>query len=457
MHRPRPRTVAAGALILLLAAAPFVPHGGDDHGSITPSSQQPRFAPREAAQVGNTALTPAMRAEIDRVVAATAAAPRVRGRLTPGNAAAVTQCADLDGQRYCLGLGFTQDSTANVQARMAAAVAPTARRTVNAGHRRTVNTGDLSAQDQAARLAAMTPKQRAATARQELTDAARSVAKVWMLRHEIQGVPLPDGFLAAHPEARVAAPDSASTVAARAAAPTRTASSTATVATAASTVSPSAPAPAAVGTPTSTPTEGAASVAPVAAKPVTYPKKVKILKARQTAEQVRTYWCGPTSMQMITWGWKQKDLGAQRWANHMHTTTSGTAITDMVRVVNRSTGWDRPDHAGKYIVLDIKNWSTQQFFTLMQKHIAQYRAPVILHPQLSTRYFPYLPYSGSGHFQVGRAYKTTKAGVQEIGYFEPWNPQRFHPSVPFVSRVQWLPADKVLAANKANSLHNIGL
>ena len=32
--------------------------------------------------------------------------------------------------------------------------------------------------------------------------AARSVAKVWVLRHAIQGVPLPDDFLERHPEAR---------------------------------------------------------------------------------------------------------------------------------------------------------------------------------------------------------------------------------------------------------------
>ena len=52
MHRPRPRTVAAGALVLLLAAAPFIPRGGHDHGAISPSGDQPRFAPREATAVG---------------------------------------------------------------------------------------------------------------------------------------------------------------------------------------------------------------------------------------------------------------------------------------------------------------------------------------------------------------------------------------------------------------------
>jgi hypothetical protein len=93
----------------------------------------------------------------------------------------------------------------------------------------------------------------------------------------------------------------------------------------------------------------------------------------------------------------------------------------------------------------------------MQKHIAQYRAPVILHPLLLTRYFPYLDHNGGGHFQVGRGYKTNKHGTQMVGYFEPWNQQRFHPSEPFIARVQWAPASRELAAIKANSLHNIGV
>ncbi|MGZ4452850.1 MAG: C39 family peptidase [Nocardioides sp.] len=449
MHRPRPRTIAAGALILLLAAAPFIPRGEDDHGSIAPSSEQPRFQPRDSSAVGTTRITPEMRSEIERVADATAGVPQVHGRIDPRTAAAMAQCADLDGQRYCLGVGFTDEAPAAIQARVAADAAP-ARRTA---HRRPrVNTGDLSARGEAKRLAAMTPAKRAAATRRELTRAARSVGKVWMLRHEIQGVPLPDDFLAAHPEARVSTTTPAARAAVTTAAATKSASPTPTTVKATTAAAPR------TGTASPSATASATAAPTIAASvPVTYPVKKRILKRTQTAEQIRTYWCGPTSMQMITWGWKQKDRGAAHWASKLHTTTGGTAITDMVRVVNRSTGWDDAAHAGTYVVLDVRGWSTAQFYALMQKHIAQYRAPVILHPLLSTRYFPYLPYSGSGHYQVGRGYRTTADGVKEIGYFEPWNPQRFHPSVPYVSRVQWLPVSNVLAANKANSLHNIGL
>jgi hypothetical protein len=267
-----------------------------------------------------------------------------------------------------------------------------------------------------------------------------------MIRHEIEGVPLPAGFLAAHPEARTTVATPAGSAAGRVAV---AASASPTVRPVATPAAGNATAPAA-----STTTAAGAPIAP--SVPVTYPVKSKILKNKQTAEQIRTYWCGPTSMQMIAWGWKQKDKGAAHWARKLGTTTSGTAISEMVRVTNKNTGWDKL--AGPYIMLDVKKYTTAQFWALLQKHIAQYKAPIILHPQLLTRYFPYLDHNGSGHFQVGRGYKTTRrTHIQEIGYYEPWNQQRFHPSEPFISRVQWLPVDRELNAIKANAFHNIGV
>ena len=443
MHRPRPRTIAVGTLVLLLAAAPFIPRGNDDHGAISPSGDQPRFQAREATAVGYSKVTPAMRQEIDRVVAATASVPRQRGRITPRAATTLTQCADFDGQRYCLGEGWTDESPASVRARAATAVAPVAGRRA-ATPKAKYQTGDLSPKAALKRMARLTPKKRARQERRELTQAARSVAKVWMIRHEIQGVPLPADFLAQHPEARVSTASSTGVAARAATVTTPSASPTVRPVAAAATTTPAAPQT----------TTAAVPAQPV--QPAAYRRKAKILKNGQTAEQIRNYWCGPTSMQMIAWGWKQKDKGALHWAQKLHTTTAGTSIWDMVRVTNHNTGWDKL--AGPYVVLDVKKFSTAQFFALMQKHIAQYKAPVILHPQLLTTYFPYLDHNGGGHFQVGRGYKTTKrTHIQEVGYYEPWNQQRFHPSEPFIKRVQWLPASRMLGAVKSNAFHDIGV
>jgi Peptidase_C39 like family len=206
-------------------------------------------------------------------------------------------------------------------------------------------------------------------------------------------------------------------------------------------------------TPTPTPTPTAAPVKTIA----DYPAKAVVLDPTQVAEQTRTYWCGPTSMQMIAWGWKQEDKGQDYWAAKLGTTTSGTAITDMVRVLNGNTGWDRPDHAGKYVVLDIGDFTYEQWLLLNMRHIVDYRAPLIYHPVLLTEFYPYLDHNGSGHYQVGRGYLERTDRPTEVSYFEPWNQQLFHPDEPFIPRVQWRDAFKSYRANLAHYAHNIGV
>ena len=44
-----------------------------------------------------------------------------------------------------------------------------------------------------------------------------------------------------------------------------------------------------------------------------------------------------------------------------------------------------------------------------------------------------------------------------IGFFEPWNQQRFDPSEPYISRVQWRSAYRSYRGNQAHSMHNIGV
>ena len=44
-----------------------------------------------------------------------------------------------------------------------------------------------------------------------------------------------------------------------------------------------------------------------------------------TADQTRSYWCGPTSMQMIVWGWRGRQQSQDHWADRLNTTSSGTS------------------------------------------------------------------------------------------------------------------------------------
>jgi hypothetical protein len=260
----------------------------------------------------------------------------------------------------------------------------------------------------------MDPAARARADRAELTEAAASVAKVWLLRYQIQGVPLPDGFLERHPEVATATSPSPT--------PTAVAESTETTKTSAD-----------------------------------YPQTYAILNTSRVAEQTRSYWCGPTSMQMIEWGWTGTRESQATWASRLDTTTSGTAISDMVSVTNRYTGWDRDDHAGRYITLDISDWTYGQWWLLQMRHYRDYRAPIILHPILLKRWYPYLDDDASGHFQVGRGYDKNGADPNTISYFEPWNQQRFDPSEPYIERVQWRSAYRSYRANQEHFQRNLGV
>ena len=177
----RLRWIALGVFVLLLALLPFVPRGGDgDDGTIRSTSDRPATGPLTA---GYGTVTPKFEATIDRVVAEARTGPRL-SRTTSSRAVvdSVVRCATFEGQRYCLGSGWTDSTQAQVRDRMMSALRQQANR------RSTVTTtGDLSAYDELRERAAMSPSARAAADRAELTQAARSVAKVWLLREMKKG------------------------------------------------------------------------------------------------------------------------------------------------------------------------------------------------------------------------------------------------------------------------------
>jgi hypothetical protein len=405
------RAVAAGlgALVLLVATAPLLPDGSPDGTAPDATLQGAGTALRTSGAVGPGLVTPAMQAEIDRVVRE-GMASRVSARSSTGSlATAAARCATFDGQRYCLGLGWTTAPEREVAGRLAS--------TTPSGRERTGDLDPAAALRQRARL---TPTARAAAERAELIAAAKSVAKVWLLRHEIQGVPLPDDFAQRHPEA-LASTQARDT------------------------------------TTTETTTQATLPTASKPKKAADYPESFQILKQKQVRPQQRYYWCGPAAAQMIGWGWSGSRRGQAYWADELGTTTAGTAITDMVRVVNETTGWGGEDYAGEYIVLDIGDFSFKQWYLLMMRHVHDYRAPVVLHPVLLKQYFPYLDDDASGHFQVGRGFDQNPGGRPKIGYFEPWDQSKFDPSEPRIARTQWQNAYKSFRANKAHFQHNVGV
>ena len=399
--------LAFGALLLVLVTAVLVPKGDDSEGRIVPTTDLGYVA--RSAPSGPGRVDARMRTAIDRALS--------RADATG------TQCATFEQQQYCLGVGWTAQAPAQIDLQL--------RRPVSARGVVREDTGDLSGRGWLERRAAEPAAERLAADRAEFEAAAASVSKVVLLRHEILGEPLPTGFLSRHPEARVST----------AALARRTSTASASTATASASSSPTA----------------TSSIAPEDKKAKDYPRKATVLDESQVREQTRTYWCGPTTMQMIAWGWAGKARNQLHWADRLGTTSGGTAITDMVRVVNSDTGWDRKDHAGPYVTLDISDWSFRQWMLLQMRHTVDYKAPVVLHPILLKKYYPYLDDDASGHFQVGRGYNKRGDKPDLLGYFEPWNQQRFDPSEPYIDRVQWRLGYRSYRANEAHFQHNIGV
>lgn len=399
----RRRNVTVGAFALLLVATPWLPRPDDpdDRGAIrSAAGAAPGLA---AARAGAGPVDATMRRQIEAVVAA----GRTAARQVPATARpaallrAEVRCARFEGQQYCLHAGWTDTPASQLVSELAARTSAARARSARSEH-----TGDLDLVSQVRAHASRTPRAQARAERAELTAAAQSVAKVWLLRHQVQGTPLPRGFLARHPEVRVAGRSA-----------------------------------------------GATAVKPASA----YPQRWAFLRNERVSEQIRSYWCGPASMQMIAWNWYGRNQGQTLWAQRLRTTTSGTSINAMVWVTNAWTGWDRPERAGRYITLDIGRWSYAQWMLLLMRHYVDYVAPTINHPVLRKEFFPYLDDNASGHFQVGRGYDKRGSHPNLVSYYEPWNQKRFDPSEPHIARVQWRSAYKSYRANRAHPQHNIGV
>ena len=343
-RRRRTIAVAAGALTLLVAGTPLLPDSDGPTPSVTPAGESSPPV-RGGGTAAPGAITPEMRAEIERVVAEGARTPVSARSSAYRLATTSTRCAMFEGQRYCLGLGWTMKTQQEAAAGLAAAAAPTPTRTVPE------QTGDLDPMAAMRQRAELSTKARARAERAELTAAARAVAKVWLIRHEIQGVPLPADFLEHHPEAAVAA---------------RT-------------------------------------------KPRRHPRTFKILREKQVRPQNETYYCGPTTVQMIAWGWRIA-ARARRCGPTGCTppppgpgspTWSASSTTTPARAARTRRGLHRARHQRLHL---------QAVVAADEEAPHTYQAPVVLHPVLLKQYFPYLDDDASGHFQVGRGFEQTQDG-----------------------------------------------
>ena len=409
---PRPRTIAIGAFALLLAASPFVPRGGGDDGALRPSGEK-RAALLPADAVGYGAVTPDLQREIDRVVQQGLVRGRVSAKQTPEQLAAdLVRCADFAGQRYCLHSGWTTSDPAQVRARIGN------RRPNHRGATglRTTSTGDLDSSATLRRTAGLDPSARAEAERARADPGRALGGQGVAAAPRDRGVEIPAAFLDQHPEAR------------------------------------------AHHAPPGAPTTAAAGRRRGPRPPGTTRSAAEILSTRRVAEQERTYWCGPTTMQMIAWGWKKRRQAAR---------TTGRTGSAPPRAAPRSPTWSasstrapagtarprRAVHHARHRRLQLRQWKL-----LLMRHIVDYKAPLVLHPILLQEVLP-VPRRRRLRALPGRTRlrQERQPARCTIGYFEPWNQQRFDPSEPYIDRVQWRQAYKSYRANQAHFQHNIGV
>jgi hypothetical protein len=348
----------------------------------------------------------------------------------------VMRCFKLETENYCLGLGFVDKIPTGAQISSTVVEPDVARDDLRAGvsAEQDIATGALSPAAFVAERAEMTKGERTNAELEEMQAAWDGRDKARALRElDAEGTPAPTS---------TTAPGSGATTA-----PTTEAGRTGV---------PAAGEPSGGQTVVPKPGDPSTKPTPPPLKPptVTKPKPAAnyIMKGYQTSQD-KGYWCGPATFQSIDWADdKQKDTQAS-WAKDLGATTSGTAITSMVKQTNVKTNWDLA--AGTYIVQNVSHWTPAKFLQVHQNHLGDSApAPIIEHVQLLKRYFPYLAFNHSGHYQVGRGYNTK---TKTIGIFEVFNERRFNSRGNVTDGPRNIPATAMFNATLANSFKNIGL
>jgi hypothetical protein len=359
---------------------------------------------------------------------------QLRAADTSAQASSIMRCFKLDEENYCLGLGFVDQLPTGAQLQ-ATLSPPEAHTDGDAGVEQDISTGDLTPAALVAERAAMPKGTRVTAELDEMQAAWDGRAKAKELRLLAEGGS-PESINGTDASDQAAEVDG-STPGAPTATPTPTASPTPT---------PTRTVPRPI-----TPTPAPTPTKPAAPAPVKVPASAYIMKGFQTSQE-KGYWCGPATFQSIDWADdNQKDTQAS-WAKDLGSTSGGTAISAMVRQTNLKTTW--PKAAGTYVVQNVSGWNTQTFFTVHQKHLGVYKAPVIEHVQLLKRYFPYLAFNHSGHYQVGRGYDKANG---TIAIFEVFNERRFNSRGNVTDGPRNIPASALFNATLANSFKNIGL
>lgn len=317
----------------------------------------------------------------------------------------LVRCVDLDGETFCLNLGFVDQSPAAVQ-----------RRVISAMRSSPVSqTGAMSMRQLLKIRAKLTPQERQEAEVTEVKRAVRSLGKIKWLGYVGKGKAPPESLFERYPKLDA--------VRRRAIA-----------------------------------RGGARRMARVArGRSVSH----KIMRNSDARRQVRSYWCGPATMQMIDGGDDRHFESQLSWAHDLNTEAHGaTAINDINFQINHKTRWD--NRARRYRRVSVAGWSPDRFYRTVTHQTGFLGAPWVQHPSLDERWHAYLSaesHDYGGHFQVGRGYaRRARDGQRFAHILEPFN----EPDWTRYTKRTWGPRriklGNALRANwDNNAFQNIGL
>jgi hypothetical protein len=166
-------------------------------------------------------------------------------------------------------------------------------------------------------------------------------------------------------------------------------------------------------------------------------------------EQERSYWCGPATIQSIDWANDGGKDSQTYWSGRLGTTTSGSAISTMVSLINSDTTWD--NSAGPYAVASTVGKDATWMMNVFRYNVGLQGSPVLLHPQLLHAYHPWVTYDHGGHFQPGIGYDATTIELIEV-----YDERDWRAGGAASAGYRFYTFQNAINAQNANSLKNIG-
>jgi hypothetical protein len=345
-------------------------------------------------------------------------------------------CTVIDGENFCLFVGFT-DMTPGDRLWIDAFGPAADDRVDDAG-------GSLGGYLR--EVAQLPIEEREALAARSLKEGYETVGKLKLYDHVGLDIPIPAGFFETYPQLGIAEDSERADA-------LRTAAATGEPLDLSAFVSPSA-------AEESEEQEHWGRISSASAYSVSIPDSRSVpgsptyryLFSSAYREQVRNDYCGPATYVSIDGaddgGFETQNHWSSYVGYHNSDGTYSGSVYKMRDTINSWTNWD--SLAGTYAVIPSDAKGASWYFDVHQINIGLDGAPVVEHVKLlaGSSYYSYMQESRGGHFQTGRGYSRNS---NTIAIFEPYDERDWDTDYPtsHTGMIQYVPYANVYLANQA--------